>query len=123
MESALFNDGEDRVEVKYLHFNVFAGFVLELHIITGVLAEENFVADFEELRGIGRIFADAALAERYDNTFLRLFTGGSIGNKDAGGRHLFFFQRTNDDAVADRLEVDCELNFVFCHKTKREEKK
>lgn len=104
--------------MKNFYFNVFTALVFELHIVAGVLAKENFVADFEEVCRIATVFADAAFTERYDSAFLGFFPGSGIRNHDAGRRDLLFFERPDDDAVADGLEVDCELDVIFCHSRK-----
>lgn len=97
-----------------LHFEIFAMRVLELHIIAGVLAEEDGVADFEEFRGIRAFFANASLPERDDDSLLRLLTGSSIGDDDAGGCHLLLFERVDDDAVTERLDGYSQAWNLFC---------
>jgi hypothetical protein len=78
----LFYKTENGIEMKNLHFDVFVVFVLQFHIVTGVFAEQDFVADLQELRRICAILADAAFADGNDETFLGLFAFGRIRDHD-----------------------------------------
>ena len=105
--------------MKDFDFDVFAILALQFHIVSGIFSEKHTVTDLEEFRRIRTVFSHPTFAERKDNAFLRLFTGCGIGDDNAGSRDLLFFKRLDDDAVADGLNEDRELNGL-CHGEGRE---
>jgi len=120
------NFTEDRIEMKDLHLDVFTVRIFKLHIIAGVFAEEDGIADFEELGGIRAFFANTSFAECNDDSLLRLLTGSGIGDDDARSRYLLLLKWVNHDAVTEGLNCHGEAwNFLGwtiesggCHRMK-----
>lgn len=105
----LSNDAEDGIEVEDLHFDVLTCLRLQLHIIAGVLAEEDDVTDLEELGWVRCVFADTTFAECDDSAFLRLLFACCFWDDDAGGGDLLLLHGLDDDAVSDGLDRDGKL--------------
>ena len=110
------NDAENGIEVEDFHFNIFAIFSFEFHIITGVFPEEDFVPDFQEFRRIRSVFPNSSFSECKHNTLLRLLTGGGIGDDDAGSSRLLFLNRMNNDTITNGLNRDGKLRIVGGHR-------
>ena len=73
-------------------------------MIERVFADEHAVAFFDFKRDFLPVVVGFAGAEGDDDAFLRFFLGG-IGNDDPALLDFFFFDRLDQDAVADRLDV------------------
>ena len=110
------NDAENGIEVEDFHFNIFAIFSFEFHIITGVFPEEDFVPDFQEFRRIRSVFPNSPFSKRENDTFLRLLAGGGIGDDDTGGSRLLFLNRMNNDTITNGLNRDGELRILCGHR-------
>src|ERR1017187_827994 len=81
-----------------------------------VFTHEHAVALFDFKRNFLSVVVGLAGAEGDDDAFLRLFLGG-IGNDDAALFGFLLFDRFHEDAVADRLDVQCHSLFsllLFC---------
>src|SRR3990172_419623 len=82
--------------------------VFDLDFRAGVLGEEDDVALLHVHRDALAVVVGAAGADGQDLAFLRLLFR-RLRQDDAAGRLLLFFERVDDHAVAQRLEVHLQL--------------
>src|SRR5688500_327107 len=77
---------------------------IKLDLLSGVLAEENRVANLDVERRHLAVLLDLALARGDDLALLRLFLGG-VGDDDAADFLFAFFEARDDDAVVKRSDL------------------
>jgi len=94
----LFDDGED-----FFFAEEEVDLVVQLHFRTGVLADENLVADFHGEGDLLTVLVDRASTERNDLGFLRLLLGG-VRDDDAALDFFSFLDALHEHAICEGAE-------------------
>lgn len=89
----LFQNAHD---VFFAHDEEFLS--VDLDGLTGILAEDDAVADLDVRSDDASGFVALARADGYDFALIRLFAGG-VGKNDAEGSRRFSFKALDDDAI------------------------
>src|SRR5579863_5100650 len=107
MFSGLFEDGDQVVGAKNLVF-----LAVDLDFAAAVFGDEHAVTHLDFEGNFLAVLVSFAGAEHADDAFLGLFFG-SIGDDDAALFNFFFFGWLDQDAVAQRFDVECHIMF-YC---------
>src|SRR5258706_15802224 len=103
---AAFDDGQHFV---FAHDEVFLA--VELDLLTGILAEEDFVAGLDVQRDAFAVVFGLAVAGRDDFTLLGFFFG-RVGNDDPADLLFAFFEALDNEAVVQRSYVHAGYSVV-----------